>query len=336
MKAEKIETVTLAKGIAILLVVAGHFSIAEEPAWWSVTRDVIYRFHMPLFFLLSGYLFGIGEGPSTPYAKLLKKKAGRLILPLVSITVLFLAVKNLSQLFVDLQFPPTFGSFLKVFYNPMESFIPLLWFIYALFIIFVLHPLLSRLFRRQSIVLVFSIIVSFIRFPEMFTLSHVFHNLPLFTAGVLLGEKLDLDRISTLSGIVAIFIAASVFIPVYVYRGSMAGLPGGGPVLRLIFAFSGSTFVIASVSILSRANNILKPTLSRAGLYSMSIYLLHTNFVSGTRITFFQVLGFDKEWFIPVLLAAILLGAIAPALIEKYVLRRYYYTRWLILGLSRR
>ena len=39
------------KGVGILSVILGHMDI--EPYW----RNVIYSFHMPLFFILAGYFF---------------------------------------------------------------------------------------------------------------------------------------------------------------------------------------------------------------------------------------------------------------------------------------
>jgi fucose 4-O-acetylase-like acetyltransferase len=48
---ERIEWVDAARGIGIVAVVVGH-------VWTKgVLRDAVYSFHMPLFFLLSGYLF---------------------------------------------------------------------------------------------------------------------------------------------------------------------------------------------------------------------------------------------------------------------------------------
>lgn len=47
----KDESVTIAKGIGIILMVIGHSGLDGYP-----TR-LIYMFHMPLFFFLSGFCF---------------------------------------------------------------------------------------------------------------------------------------------------------------------------------------------------------------------------------------------------------------------------------------
>ena len=65
--AGRLTWVDIAKGIGIALVVVGH-DFAESTsinALW--TRDVIYLFHMPLFFIVSGYF--AKAGPVAPYAR---------------------------------------------------------------------------------------------------------------------------------------------------------------------------------------------------------------------------------------------------------------------------
>lgn len=52
MEAKRIEYIDFAKGIAILLVVVGHCYWIKEFQWLHLT---IYSFHMPLFFIISGY-----------------------------------------------------------------------------------------------------------------------------------------------------------------------------------------------------------------------------------------------------------------------------------------
>ena len=49
---KRIEYIDVAKGITILLVIVGH--VEELP---SPIKSIIYSFHMPIFFLLSGYFF---------------------------------------------------------------------------------------------------------------------------------------------------------------------------------------------------------------------------------------------------------------------------------------
>ncbi|MBC2316490.1 acyltransferase family protein [Listeria booriae] len=72
MERKRLAWVDAAKGIGIFLVVWGHF-YASEPI-----KIIIYGFHMPLFFFLSGYVFRLKEGSMW---LMIKKKSRQLILP---------------------------------------------------------------------------------------------------------------------------------------------------------------------------------------------------------------------------------------------------------------
>jgi fucose 4-O-acetylase-like acetyltransferase len=70
--------IDLARGIGIALVVIGHACADGDsiPAYW--TRDTIYLFHMPLFFIVSGYL--AKPGPVLPY---IRQRFNALIVPYI-------------------------------------------------------------------------------------------------------------------------------------------------------------------------------------------------------------------------------------------------------------
>ena len=67
---KRIEYLDIARGIGIFLVVLGHCYSLPEWMW-----HLIYSVHMPLFFVLSGYVFkpaqsggsGKGTGLGVPY-----------------------------------------------------------------------------------------------------------------------------------------------------------------------------------------------------------------------------------------------------------------------------
>ncbi|NQT36954.1 MAG: acyltransferase family protein [Planctomycetes bacterium] len=67
----RIPWVDVCRGLGILLVVAGHTDNRLKP--------LIYWFHMPLFFFLSGFLFS-GRQPVVAFAR---RKAGQLLVPYV-------------------------------------------------------------------------------------------------------------------------------------------------------------------------------------------------------------------------------------------------------------
>ncbi|WP_461811464.1 acyltransferase family protein [Faecalimonas sp.] len=81
----------IAKGIGMLAVILGHMSIPES------LGDVIFSFHMPLFFLINGYFFKKKESNNGEYIVL---KIKTLILPYIvtcGLVIVFSIVFQLQQ-----------------------------------------------------------------------------------------------------------------------------------------------------------------------------------------------------------------------------------------------
>lgn len=73
----RIAWIDVAKGIGILLVVFGHLHI-------GLAVGIIYTFHMPLFFFLSGYVHRIQRG----YASFFQKRSIHLLVPYIAFLLL--------------------------------------------------------------------------------------------------------------------------------------------------------------------------------------------------------------------------------------------------------
>lgn len=84
-------TVSIMKGIAIILMVIGH---AEAP--WYIT-NFIYTFHMPLFFIAAGYFFS-RKYLSDPWTFISKRVKG-LYFPFLKWAILFLLLHNVWHYF---------------------------------------------------------------------------------------------------------------------------------------------------------------------------------------------------------------------------------------------
>lgn len=80
--------ISIAKAIGIILMVVGHVYNKES---WGV--HFIYMFHMPLFFVLSGYFFNAPQN-FTELLKFTRKKIIGLYLPYLLWTILFVFLHN--------------------------------------------------------------------------------------------------------------------------------------------------------------------------------------------------------------------------------------------------
>lgn len=132
-KKERIGYIDIAKGIAMLAIIAGHFGIA------SADR-LVYTFHVPLFFLVSGYFLST-KGDFLPF---MKKKARQLLLPYYATAFTILILANIigPMVWPDIdRLQNAVNIFGAILYGAGSSHtspfvikqIGLLWFLWALF-----------------------------------------------------------------------------------------------------------------------------------------------------------------------------------------------------------
>jgi fucose 4-O-acetylase-like acetyltransferase len=102
---KRIEFLDAAKGIGILFVVLGHNPIKLD---YPIIYQVIYSFHMPFFFLLSGIFFNVEYG----FIELARRRFKSLLKPFIA----YMFVVYVGALFftkIDLQ--TIFVRILKLF-----------------------------------------------------------------------------------------------------------------------------------------------------------------------------------------------------------------------------
>lgn len=139
--------IDIAKGIGILLVVVGHCipdasssSGISIPAYrWL--HDVIYSFHMPLFFFLAGFMVSrknMLDRGRHPF-DLVRKRVSRLLIPYVFVGLCYAPFKLLLSKFANKPYDVSTIWQMIIGINPDGE----LWFLYALFVITVIAALFS-------------------------------------------------------------------------------------------------------------------------------------------------------------------------------------------------
>jgi len=147
----KIPWLSVLQGFAILLVVVGHAWLTEDvdpnhPVV-SETGRIIYHFHMALFFAISGYLFWETKlKREKPWTEIVSDKARRLLVPYLGFTLATLAIKLALPGAVSRQAELSPGYILKSLVYPETNPLGELWFVAALFLMF----LPGRLYRILS------------------------------------------------------------------------------------------------------------------------------------------------------------------------------------------
>lgn len=129
--------VDYAKGIGIILVVFGHVNrglysagIQLSGSSYLLTDSIIYSFHMPLFFFLSGLFFtqSLDKKGKTSFVI---SKIDTIVYPYVVWSLLQGMVEVLLSRYTNN--PSSLGDVLSLFTHPRAQF----WFLYALFMVFV-------------------------------------------------------------------------------------------------------------------------------------------------------------------------------------------------------
>ncbi|MBE7447122.1 MAG: acyltransferase family protein [Planctomycetia bacterium] len=327
----QIDWVFIAKGIGICLVVIGHFHPESSPEYWSNLRDIIYSFHMPLFFLLSGYLYNHGK---YSYADLVKAKTKRLLYPFISIAAIFLLIKYAAGIFVKLEHPVQIESIYSLLTNPVNSYMPLLWFVYALFLIFTVYPLL-KLYMDVYLLFALFIAINSIIGNDYLVFGSALANIPFFIFGAILRENSELSKRLVGANCYYILVPLLLFITFHYLSNYFSIHQYLVYATKVLIGVLGSIFVInLSHAILKLSTFKAKDVIAEIGCYSMTIYLLHTLFESTVRIGFLQVLKNVQVPFELIAFMAVLCGVMFPFIIEKQLLRKFRATKKFILGIS--
>ena len=314
----------VAKGVGIILVVIGHAWRGLETAgmignaWlFRLVDQVIYNFHMPLFFLLSGMTFQ-SWALRRPVGEAAFSRVTRLLWPLVLWTYLFTAARLAAGDAANTQL----SGIESLFFFPLpprDHF----WFLWALFlqhlvvlalIRFVTGPLSAPAWAGLA-----ALVVLGSSFTSVGLNAWTFGALTFagaFLAGLALGQTTFRP-----SGPLAFLLAAAVFL---ILQAASFQIPASlltTQVLGIILSLAALTMIL----ILSRgpATGAIR-LLAYLGAASMGIYLAHTIFSAGTR----AVLG----RFTPDLTAHMILGTLAgiigPLLIYA-VIRRVGRPSWI-------
>ena len=192
----------IAKGIGIILVVFGHAltdDMADMSLEFTYLRYTVYLLHMPLFFIVSGYLFECNKQKYTErgFRKFAAAKGRLLMVPYLSFSAIIWGISLIASQIGP--FEKTFqnagytargiGDFLfslVTYVNPIDNH---LWFSYVLFVVFLLSFITKKIAKKYMLPVAWAgYALSFlVPFPELIwkTMRYFF----LFQAGTVLFQK---------------------------------------------------------------------------------------------------------------------------------------------------
>ena len=282
------------KGFAILLVILGHvlsgyLDAGTFPeAYYSLygVRTWIYSFHMPLFFLISGFTFTLAY-----YRDGTLQREGFLwqVLNLLWIYVLFAlllwGVKQLVPALVNETY--TLEDLKGMFLTPLGNF----WYLYVLLVLYLIAALV-RLPKWSAWSLPLLGLCALLAAQNHLdwtnlTLYRILYHLFFFAVGCTLCRKRQLLRNGHLLGLAAMVLGtAAAFYVFYYVRWWYASW-------KLMIALATCWVYLCWFYRFPRLSGLR--LFQVCGKYCLELYLLHTFFTAGLR-TLLPMLGITTAW----------------------------------------
>ncbi len=308
-----------AKGVGILLVVYGHVArgvfnagLPMDRALYSLVDSVIYSFHMPLFFFLSGILF-LASLEKRGYLGMMRGKLSTVLYPYVLWSLIQGGIEFGLSSYTN--GTVTLGEVFALLWRPRAQF----WFLYVLFGIFLFAGLLYRKPTPPwtGAVLVLALVLYLTGYSpaDIYLLNALPHWFVYFALGV--SGAFLLDWIAS-PRYLLLAVAAAVF---GLGQWGVHTLPAlssasYAPALDLALAVLGIVFVLALSQRFAAWN---WGWLAHIGRHSMEIYLIHILASSGARIGLQKLLGVTDAG--AHLLVGTLFGVAVPLLLVVYARR---------------
>jgi glucans biosynthesis protein C len=325
-------TVETLRGIAIIMMVAGHvigtntqngLGVEDDSAWRYFYRSFEYL-RMPLFTGISGFVYSLRPIGDFKVMGFLKGKARRLLLPMISVGTLNFII----QYFV----PGTntnneLSQIWRIYFFPYGHF----WFLQAIFLIFIIIALVDH-FKLIStkekwffVFLLATIARCFRSYfqGDFFSFSHFLNLLPFFLLGCGIQRFRELFTAKKNLTIILVLFIISVIIQQYTLsEGKTFDYPEY-IILSFFVASSGIPllfYIRKNISFLSKLGN-----------FAFSIYLFHVFGSAGTRIILTKIGIMNNSILFTV---GLVFGLGVPVILE-IIIEKSNVLRLIFLGLKK-
>ncbi len=264
----------IGKGLAILFVYLGH-SVLYHPIkmtnipWCHVLDHFIVSFNMPMFFIISGYLFSYTRKST---AELYRGKTMRLLVPYLFTMLILVCVKLVLP--ASMSYNPAVSGGCKSLLVNALCYGGDRWFVYTLYIIFLLLIPIREILENKWVdlgMIAAMIVVYFLDFlPTIFALNKVFHFMVFFVVGYALSEYYPHIKQWALRYwwlVYAVFIIANI-----VLIETLCKIPF---VFRFILPFTGTYAVMTMAYQMDKVTDKSKVVqyIEYCGRYSLQFYL---------------------------------------------------------------
>lgn len=327
---KRIDTIDILKGITIILVVFGHavqgivdsnnLSLNTDFSSIYITKQVIYGFHMPVFFIVSGFFLTKWLKKDKPTA--LKKKTKRLVYPYFVwsfITALFMQIAS--------KFTNNGLGLIDFVKSPVIPFSQY-WFLYLLFFFHLVYFVVDIFFNKKSLNVLFCISIGLFCIgpflPDVWVMSNFTKYFIFFMLGSYVLPYIQKEKkvgVTALLGMILLFIVVN-----YLY---VSVLEMKYVRYYLFFITSIVGFILSlSLSIyISQKFSKLKGFMIYLGKNSMQLYVMHLIPLAGLRIVLLKLIPSINLWGLSLLIAflSLIICLIGIKIINKLNLEKILF-----------
>ena len=332
-KKNRYTEVDIARGIGIFFVVLGHAikQTGVSATWIRILTYIIYRFHMPLFFCLSGFVSAkILQMNRQERKRFTFSRARRLLVPYFTVGLIYIPVKlALSGSAIK---PFTVKDIWKLLIgqNPDVS----LWFLYILFLIELISALLVNTYNFRSIwygSFFLSVAIYWanldIRTPKylFFFLMGIWVRLK-FEDSRKAGYEDAMDGQDLLAFLALVTDIAAI---IFLYRTTITVTMMLTSLCGIYLVLWISSRLVYNIDGEKKEPGRFTRILLLLGLFSMDIYILHEPVMTAVRLVLWDRLGLQYI----LCTAVIFFSALClPIPISKWIIRKIKPLRILLLG----
>ncbi len=290
MRAKREYWVDFVKAYACILVVLGHFfqsmiasDIIQRSFITTLFNSTIYYFHVPLFFICSGYLYQkyTKVNDFTQWKNNSLKKLLTLGVPYFVFSTVTWILKTLFSGYVNNESDDILTS---LFLKPISPY----WYLYALFFLFIIIPTFqNRKIAKTALVIALILkAISFIPYKiDIYALNTVLDNAIWFVIGMCLesfgfGWKFPSKKhlsVSIAFGIVFVF--SSIILCIKDISSYFIGF-----ILGLLACFS--TILLSKIY---ESSHLIKKVSLWCAEYTLPVFLMHTIFAASLRSLLFKL-----------------------------------------------
>lgn len=336
---KKIEEVDLIKGIAILLVFIGHAatnSFLHRPIVYEIIVQFIYSFHMPLFFAVSGFLSikSLNMNIKKDYIKFLKNKFTRLMVPFITISLITNGLMVFMRFLINKEISITniFEMIKITVFYPENAVMGALWFLYTLFMVSIISPIIFKLNWKFTIIIGILLNVFIPQDLYFLALNRVSFFLIYYFIGIYVRKIYELkDGLNYKSNKYANILSIVI---ITIYSVIIAKGISVNPLLMNIYMLlCGILGIILAVDFVMyfKKYNKFKKVFTKIGTHSMDIYIFSWFFQITSMIFITKIIKIDNYniFFI----SNFIIGSLSLPF-SIFIIRKIPIIRFLFLGIS--